>query len=301
MSPPDDRVCSYDLHLHSCWSFDAHAEPESYFRRATELGVSCIALTEHHAIDSLAEVLEISPRYPGVTAIPAAELTVTTSIGAVDLLCYGFRAPLSKPVMKVMADYRAWQNAAGAATWKGLQALGYDFCESDLVDLLASYRPPRALAAQGHTEVKYRAILNHCVERGFVTTGDEYNDLIGRFRRAGSWPAYPDVQDVVPVVKAAGAVVAIAHPFLEYFAGHDERRMDLLRHECALDGIECAHHTIPVEVGRLYRQYCQRHGLFSVGGSDSHGYEGDLEHRFARQRGEDEWLDELLARIELPL
>jgi len=78
------RPAAYDLHLHSVWSYDALAEVEPYFRRAEELGVRAIAVTEHHNLDSIAETLAAAARYPRVRMIPAAELTVTTSLGPAD-------------------------------------------------------------------------------------------------------------------------------------------------------------------------------------------------------------------------
>ena len=298
----ENPVSSYDLHLHTYWSFDATAEPESYFRRASELGISCIAITEHHGLDSVQEISEISRRYAEITAIRAAELSVTTSIGVVDLLCYGFPKVYSEDLKIILDLYRSWLQAIGEATWKGMQSLGYDFSESNFVDLLTSYRPATVLAVQGNTEIKYHVLRSYFMERGFIFEESEYDDLINRAHKVASAPLQPDVDDVIPVVKRAGAVVAIAHPFVSYFAKDDERRMDMLREECALDGIECAHPTIPPEYGLLYRRYCLKHGLFSVGGSDSHGHEGKhmgdwLESKFGRHGGKDEWLDEFLDRI----
>ena len=85
----NEGTATYDLHLHTYWSYDAEATPVNHFKRARELGVKCITITEHHVLDSLPEVLEIAQDFPEVKMIPSAELTVTASIGAVDLLCYG--------------------------------------------------------------------------------------------------------------------------------------------------------------------------------------------------------------------
>ena len=95
----------YDLHLHTYWSYDALAQPENHFKRARELGVSCFAITDHHVLDSLPEVLEISQRYPEIRVVPSAELTMTTSIGSVDLLCYGFPAVLPPAMVQVLEAY----------------------------------------------------------------------------------------------------------------------------------------------------------------------------------------------------
>jgi len=110
------------------------------------------------------------------------------------------------------------------------------------------------------------------------------------------FPPYPDVAKVVPAVKETGALVAIAHPF-GYFGKYDMERMNLLREECSLDGIECAHASIPTEYATRYRAYCTQHGLFSVGGSDCHS-DDDAHNSFARHGGKDEWLDEFLYRMD---
>ena len=107
--------------------------------------------------------------------------------------------------------------------------------------------------------------------------------------------AYPDVR-VIPAVKAASGLIVIAHPF-NYFQKHDLTRMDALRDVCQLDGIECAHSTVPPKYGARYRVYCEQHGLFSTGGSDCHD-ESSIDQMFARHGGPAAWLDEFLAVID---
>ncbi|MBC8235511.1 PHP domain-containing protein [bacterium] len=292
----------YDLHLHTYWSYDATAHPENYFKRARELGVCCLAIADHHVLDSLEEVLEIAKEYPEVWIIPAAELSVTTSIGAVDLLCYGFPRKLSEELQRIFAIYHAWQRAAGEARSKGLQALGYDFTDDHRLELLQSYRPSKAIEVQGNTHVKNAVLRKYFVERGFIANEEDYSALMNRARKAVHFPPYPDVADVVPVIKQAGVLVAIAHPY-GYFNGYDLSKMDVLREECCLDGIECINKSkVPPEYTQLYRKYCVQHGLFSVAGSDCHSDE-DIPDIFAHHRGfphhegSDKWLNEFLNRL----
>jgi predicted metal-dependent phosphoesterase TrpH len=293
-----DGRASYDLHLHTYWSYDATAHPEGYFRHARALGVRCVAITDHHVLDSLGEVLRIARAYPDVRAIPAAELTVMTSIGPVDLLCYGFQHALSGELRRVLEIYHAWQRDAGEAWCRGLQALGYDYTDAHRRALLESYRPRKAIDVQGYTHVKNRVQRRYFLERGFIASESEYWALIQRARERVPFPPYPDVAEVIPAVRRCGAVVAIAHPY-RYFCGHDLRRMDALRDECCLDGVECAHPGVPLEYTALYRTYCERHGLFSVGGSDCH-MDAEIEGSLAGHGGADAWLDEFLGRVGGP-
>ena len=297
MNASEHSPASYDLHLHTFWSYDATAHIENHFKRARELGVCCIAITEHHVLDSLADVLECAKDYPKVKTIPSAELTVTTSIGSVDLLCYGFPLEFPPELQKLLDNYHAWQQAAGAARSSALQALGHPFSDADRLELLETYRPSHVTTVQGNTHVKNQVLRDYCVDRGFIANAEDYTELMARAHARVPVPHYPRVEDVVPVVKGVGVKVAIAHPH-GYFKSGDRARMDVLRQECQLDGIECGHRSVPPEFRSIYREYCVEHGLFSVGGSDAHSDE-DIQKFFADHGGADEWLDEFLGCMNL--
>lgn len=294
----------YDLHLHTWWSYDATTDPESYFRRGRELGLRCLAITDHHVTDSHAEVAAVAARYPQIRWVPGAELTVTCCRGAVDLLCYGLLEAATPALQQVLDAYHAWQQETGAALPAALQSLGYDYTDAQRRAVLESYRPPEALAVQGYTHIKSGILKSYFRERGFAASDDEHAALLKRAREAAAFPPYPAVDLVVPAVKAAGGLVTIAHPF-QYFAGCDRAVMDRLRQDCQLDGIECANGVnVPVDHTCLYRQYCLEHGLFSTAGSDCHADE-DVATRvafhsdeLAPHGGRDEWLDEFLARLD---
>jgi len=285
----------YDLHLHTRWSYDATANPRRYFEAARMRGVRCLAITDHHVLDSHGEVAAIAREFPDVRSVPAAELTVKSSLGTFDLLCYGFAQRLPGEMLKVLDAYHQCQREYGAAICAGVRALGHDFTERHWLELLNSYRPADALSVQGATHVKNGVLRSYFLERGFIQSTEDYGPLLKRVREAVPFPPYPAVERVVPAVKASGAVVAIAHP-CGYFAGCDEPRMDAIRAACGLDGIECAHPAVPLEFTQRYRAYCERHGLFSVGGSDCHA-DDDIARDFAVHVGEEHWLDEFLSRL----
>jgi predicted metal-dependent phosphoesterase TrpH len=102
-------AASYDLHLHTCWSYDALIDPARYFAAAREQGVGTIAITDHHGFDALPELTAAAPAWPDIRYIRAAELTVTTAFGPVDLVCLGIPDPLPVVLGPVRDRYHAWQ------------------------------------------------------------------------------------------------------------------------------------------------------------------------------------------------
>ncbi|MBQ42499.1 MAG: hypothetical protein CME15_08580, partial [Gemmatimonadetes bacterium] len=79
-----------------------------HFKRARELDVRYIAITDHHVMDAFAQVVECATRYPEVTAILSSEITVTTSVGGIDLLCYGFPRELTPPLQELVDFHHDW-------------------------------------------------------------------------------------------------------------------------------------------------------------------------------------------------
>lgn len=290
-----ESMASYDLHLHTYWSYDATAEPEKHFRRAREAGVRCIAITEHHHMDSADEVDALRAYYPEIRCIPAAEITATTSLGSVDLLCYGLD-PRHPALQELFGRYHQWQREAGAAISAGMQAIGIDFDEEHRRQALAQYRPLRMIEEQGVTHLTMGKQCAYFLKQGWVSSEEAFQVLRRRAAEAVPSPPYPPVRELVEAVRGAGGLIVIAHP-QRYFQNDDRRRMDQLREECALDGIECAHPSVDQELTPLYRDYCREHGLVSTGGSDSHTHE-DITETFGRHAGKPEWLDELFERLD---
>jgi len=63
-----------DLHMHTIYSYDGTANVPSVLRRARELGLDVIAITDHDEIAGSLKALEIAPHY-GVEVIPGLEVT----------------------------------------------------------------------------------------------------------------------------------------------------------------------------------------------------------------------------------
>ncbi len=285
----------YDLHLHTCWSYDALATVTELFDGAAEAGVRYIAVTDHHVIDSVPEAKSVAAGHPDVAYIPAGELTVHCSIGAVDMVCLGFTDAAIDALADVWDVYHQWQCEYGASLCAGMQAAGFDYTDAHREELLASYRTPEALSIQGMTHVANKIQRAYFIERGFIDSDAEYGQVLSAAGQEVRRPSYPSTEFVLPRVKSQGALVIIAHP-TRYFLEDNRERMDLLREELLLDGVECAHSGVPEHLTPVYRAYCEEHGLVSSGGTDLHWSE-DVRDKIGTHIGPDEWWTEIAARL----
>lgn len=292
---PSTPRALYDLHLHTCWSYDAMATVEELFAAASAAGVRRIAITDHHVVDGIPEAVETAARYRDVVLVAGAELTVSASIGAVDMVCLGFTPAAIEALAPVWDAYHEWQREYGAALCAGVCALGFDYTDARREELLASYRPARALSVQGATHVANRMQRAWFIERGFIATDEEYGPLLAAAGERVPRPLYPAAEFVLPAVKQQGALAVIAHP-PRYFQGDNRERMELLREELLLDGVECAHPSVSPELTPVYRAWCEEHGLVSTGGSDLHWSE-DVRAGIGGHIGPEEWWPEVEARL----
>ena len=296
-----DKYATFDFHLHSCWSYDATCPVETYFEKAAELGLSHIAITEHHQMDSLPEVIEASKKYPMVNYIPAAELTVHSPEGTFDMVCLGLPMVPTPELQQVFAAYHNWQRAYGDALCEVLTKAGFPYSREERKMLLERYRPAKTIAVQGITHVQNELQHNYLInEKKLLADMDALREVF--IKTDVKVPEYPEYDFVLPAVKAAGALVFIAHPH-GYFRGRDLRRMDQLKELLGFDGIECAHSSVPLELTGFYREYCLKNGLLSTAGSDTHS-PADCQWQFcrpscvfARHTGETRYAEEILERI----
>ena len=295
-----EKHASFDFHLHTCWSYDATCPVETYFAKAAELGVSHIAITDHHQMDAFPEVVEAAKKYPMVNYIPAAELTVHSPKGSFDMVCLGLPQVPTPELQQVFAAYHNWQRSYGDAYCALLCFEGYYYSRADRKMLLQRYRPQKTIEVQGITHVQNGVQNDFLIkEKKYFADTKAKNEAV--WNSDIQLPPYPEYDVVIPAVKRAGGLVFIAHP-RGYFNEKDLYRMDELREMLDFDGIECAHTSIPHELTPFYRQYCLDHGLLSSAGSDTHSAPDDAYKFctncvFANHIGEKRYVEEILERI----
>lgn len=290
-----EGIASHDLHNHTYWSFDASVPVEAYFRRAVELGVRCFAITEHHHNLSAGDIAAAAGDYPDIKVLRAAEITASTSLGPVDLLCYGLPETAGPKLTELLATGAANSAETGERISRLYQQLGVPFDGKRRREALLIYKPGRVMDHGGATHVRGNYLLQYFLLQGWVNSHAEFKSLQQEVNAKLQRPEWPSAARVGEAIRESGGLIVIAHPYAN-FDGADRQRMDRLREECQLDGIECAHYRIPQDLNPVYRDYCKQHGLVSTAGSDSHSY-ADIDSRFGRHGGEEIWFEEFMERL----
>ena len=303
----DRKYAQYDLHLHSLWSYDACTPLEYYFSRAKELNLRAFAVTDHHNFDAFEDILETAKLFPGVGFIAGAEMTVKSPVGCFDLVCLGLPRTPPEKLRRIFDAYHALQREWGDSLCRLLQERGHSYTREDRQKLLRTYRPERTFAVQGVTHVRNEIQRDYLIAQHHIKDEKEYGEL--SWRAMAGDDSYGSIRllegsDIIDAVHDAGGIVLIAHP-AGYFKGRNEARMDEIFEALKLDGIECAHPSVPEENTNFYRAYCRKHRLLSSGGTDCHE---DPPHAYlklspgrdmAHHAGAPEWLDEILERVRL--
>lgn len=259
------RPGTCDLHLHSVVS-DGLLAPADLAARAARAGLRTLALTDHDAVDGVAELqAAAAQRVEGqdvrLEVIPAIELTARVRGGPqgnVHLLGYGL--DLAAPRLAAAARHNRLAKRAQ------IEAILRRLAKDEQVHLgWDEVAPGRGDDAY----VGRNQVAAALVRRGQAKT---YRHAFQRFladRRVPP-PAVVDAGEAVAALREAGALVVLAHPTHHDLDHHLRPLLDL-----GLDGVEAyrphAHGGLLERIERAARD----HGLFVTGGSDWHGHHPD--------------------------
>lgn len=248
-----------DLHTHSSRS-DGTDEPADLVTQAAAAGLTTVALTDHDTTAGWAEAAAAAQQQ-GIALVRGAELSTRHRGRSVHLLAYLFDpddAGLAQEMERTRHDrlprlQRMVEHMAAdgfAITWE---------------DVLAQ-------VPDGETTLGRPHLADALVAAGIAR---DRSEVFGRWLYNGS--TYYEshyataTADAVRLVRAAGGVPVIAHPF----AVHRQRAVDeadvALLVDAGLIGIEADHRDLD-EAGRARaRALAAEHDLLVTGSSDFHG------------------------------
>jgi 3',5'-nucleoside bisphosphate phosphatase len=257
-----------DLHLHTTYS-DGRWTVESLLDHLLAKQFSLAAITDHDRTDTLVSIQQLAldkhiPVLVGVemTTLWQDEMSGKDELSGLpcmtDLLCFGFD-PGPNALNDLAQDLLRRQRENTREVYENLQRKGFTFSQDpdELTALLETPSPqqPHALAA---------LLIRH----GYGTGQPSAGRII---LEAGCTFAMNDLAAVVEAAHQSGAVCLIAHPgHADGFVTYDVQRLDKLRQEIPIDGLEVYQPKHTPEQTAMYLEYAQKHDLLVSSGSDSH-------------------------------
>ena len=244
-----------DLHTHSTAS-DGIYSPTELLRRAKEVGLRVLALTDHDTTGGLEEAAKAAAALD-IDFIPGIEINTDVSGGEVHVLGYfpDYQRPAFQSVLKVLRDAR---ERRGQRMVELLNEHGID----------VSWERVRELAqgAVGRPHVA-KALL----EAGYVQTiGEAFDKYIGTgcFAYVPRYRLTPD--DAVLLIASVNGLPVIAHPI--ELPGLNELRNWLPGLcEAGMAGLETYYGPYTEEQERALRALADKYHLIPTGGTDFHG------------------------------
>ena len=245
-----------DLHTHSNAS-DGQLPPAEVTRLAAQAGLASVALTDHDTLNGLEEAHSAGREF-GIEVIPGCELSVTDGARELHILGLWVR-PGAKELETVLTSLRSSRDDRNKLIVEKLSGMGISIDYDEVLDL--------ALGTVGRPH-----IAQILVERGVVRDYEAaFKQYLGRHGRAFVHKQELPLATAVDVLKAEGATVALAHPYL---LGANGRAMeDLVRRYAGLgvDAIEAYYTDHSKQKTREYLELARRLDMGVCGGSDFHG------------------------------
>lgn len=251
------RMPGIDLHTHSDES-DGTFAPSEVVRRAAELGLEVVALTDHDTTAGLDEASEAA-REVGVELVPGVEFSAEHEATSIHVLCY-WMDPSNEELQTELQRLRDDRFRRGEMMIEKLQALGFDI----------SFERVRAIAGGGNIVRPH--VAQAMVEAGIVADEREAFD---RYIADGG-PAHVakhalDPLDSVDLIGRAGGVCVLAHPGMWGAQSSVPESLIVAMAERGMTGLEVDHTDHTPEQRATYRAMAERLGLVATGGSDCHG------------------------------
>lgn len=241
-----------DLHTHTTHS-DGVFTPAELLKKANELGLKVLGITDHDTVNGIEESIEIG-RGLGVEVVPGVELSATIEDREIHILGY-------------FIDYRNPNLLEYLSTFRKERIRRAERIVKKLNIMNVPLKFQTVLEKAGDGSVGRPHIAHALVEEGLIETYDEaFAKYIGNGRPAYEKKILFSPEEAIALIASAGGLSFLAHP------GKSLSDVVLLRLiKSGLDGIEVIHPSHTPEQVSHYRKIATQYFLLESGGSDFHG------------------------------
>ncbi len=249
-----------DLHLHSTAS-DGKFSPAEVVRKATEAGLTVIALADHDTVDGIVPALEAAKSFPLLRVIPCVEISTDIPKGEIHVLGY-FIDYTNRALQAILGKMRHSREGRAEGMITKLRNMG----------LPIEWERVKEIAGSG--SIGRPHIAQAMLEKGYITSIKEaFNKYISR-----DGPAYVEREKMTPaeavelILRAKGLPV-LAHPLTI----SELEAMVIELKAAGLVGIEAYYDAYTTEEINRLVNLANRYGLIATGGSDYHGLDASNE------------------------
>lgn len=253
-------MAKVDLHIHTNAS-DGKFSSAEIVRRAAELGLEIIAITDHDTVDGIPPALDAIKSYPKLRLIPGVELSTDVEKGEIHILGY-------------FVDFTDKEFGASLETMRNSRVIRAHRMVENLAKMGVRIEWQRVQEIAGNGALGRPHIAQAMLEKGYITSiQDAFRKYIGH-----GGPAYVERDKLTPaeavklILKADGLPV-LAHPLT---AGDVEATIIELQ-ATGLVGLEVYYASYSFEDLNPLLGLAYKHGLIATGGTDFHGIDETTE------------------------
>ena len=248
-----------DLHLHTTAS-DGRLSPEEVVRKASQLELDAIAITDHDTVAGVAPALQEAASFPQLSVIPGVEISTDIPRGEAHILGY-FIDHLDPVFNRALEEQRDSRYERGRRMVAKLADLGIEIDWERVLELAAGGTVGRPHIARAMLEREYIPSVREAFAR-----------YIGR-----NCVAYVERKKMTPVeavglIVKAGGLPVLAHP--ADIAGLEPLVVRLKK--AGMVGIETYYANYSANKTATLEALARKHHLVASGGSDYHGIDSTI-------------------------
>ncbi|MDP8216778.1 MAG: PHP domain-containing protein [Candidatus Kaelpia imicola] len=241
-----------DLHLHSMYS-DGTFSPAEILRRAKELSLSCISITDHDTVAGLDEAFKAANEID-IEFISGVELSSSYRDREIHILGY-FIDYKEEWFLNRLKSFRDFRKLRLLKMVKKLRDCGLSVNYEKILN-----DNPKAAIGRLH-------LGKALYEEGHISSIKEaFDRYLGEGKSCYVEKEELSVPRAIEMVRSLGGISVLAHPYL---LRDDSIVAELL--DFGFDGIEAAHFKHPKGTEKRYSKMAGERGLLLSGGSDCHG------------------------------
>ncbi len=246
-----------DLHTHSDFS-DGSDTPAELAKKAAELGLTAVALTDHNTASGLEEFMIACEKH-GITGVPGVELSTEHKGTEFHILALFLKPEHYAEIEELVSGFQKLKRQSNILIVDRLRQDGYDI---DYKEILR--KKPDGRINRFH-------IANELMQKGYTASVKEAMDtLLSPENKYYTPPERLSSLEAISFIKKLGCVAVHAHPF----ESADKKILEEffpLAAEAGLDAIETEYTLYDEKTTLLARRTAEKYGFLRSGGSDYHG------------------------------